>query len=183
SGRQCSVPVAHPGRDDRARAGALDFGLEQSIIVPALPSLARHYETSIIGVTWLATGFLLSAAVAVPLFGRLGDLFGKKRMILVSLTAFSLGSLVCALPSSIGLAIAGRGVQGLGAAVAPLTLGLARDTETPEHLPRTIGAVIGSANVGGGIGFLASGLLVDTFSPAAIFWFLCGAGAVLATGV
>jgi MFS family permease len=163
--------------------GALDFGLEQSIIVPALPTLAQHYAASIVAVAWLATAFLLAAAVAVPLFGRLGDLVGKKRMILVSLGAFALGSLVCALSSSIGLAIAGRALQGFGAAVAPLTLGLARDMVAPRDLPRTVGVVIGAANVGGGIGFLLSGVLVDAFSPDAIFWFLFAAGGVLAIGV
>jgi len=163
--------------------GALDFGLEQSIIVPALPSLAVHYGTSVIGIAWLATGFLLAAIIAVPLVGRCGDLFGKKRMLLVSLGAFAIGSVMCAVTSSIALAIAGRAVQGLGAAVAPLTLGLARDTVAPNQLPRMVAAVIGSANVGGGIGFLASGVLVDTFSPAAIFWFLFIAGVALAAGV
>jgi MFS family permease len=88
--------------------GALDLGLVQSIILPALSSLAAHDGASIFAVAWLATGFLLAAAVAGPLFGRLGDLVGKKRMILVSLAAFVLGSLVCALSSSIGLAIAGE---------------------------------------------------------------------------
>jgi MFS family permease len=163
--------------------GALDFGLEQSIILPALPSLAEHYGASIAAVTWLASAFLLAAAVAVPTFGRLGDLIGKKRMILVSLGLFTIGSLVCALARSIGPAIAGRALQGLGAAVVPLTLGLARDTVAPDDLPRTVGVVIGAANVGGGLGFLASGLLVDGFSPAAIFWFLFAAGALLALGV
>jgi MFS family permease len=163
--------------------GALDFGLEQSIIVPALPSFVVSYHTSIIGVAWLVTGFLVAAAVAVPLAGRLGDLVGKKRMLLVSLGAFAAGSLVCALTHSIALAIAGRTVQGLGASVAPLTLGLARDIVPAEDLPRMIGAVIGSANVGGGIGFLASGILVDAFSATAIFWFLFIAGVVLFAGV
>jgi len=163
--------------------GALDFGLEQSIIVPALPSLAAHYGASIIGVAWLVTGFLVAAVVAVPLAGRLGDLVGKKRMILVSLAAFAAGSLVCAVTHSIGPAIAGRALQGLGAAVAPLTLGLARDIVPAKDLPRMIGAVIGSANVGGGIGFLASGVLVDTFSAEAIFWFLFIVGLVLIAAV
>lgn len=163
--------------------GALDFGLEQSIIVPALPSLATHYGASIVAIAWLVTGFLVAAAVAVPLAGRLGDLVGKKRMILISLGAFATGSLVCALTHSIALAIAGRVLQGLGASVAPLTLGLVRDIVPSADLPRAIGAVIGSANVGGGIGFLAGGVLVDSFSPAAIFWCLFAVGVGLLVGV
>src|SRR5215470_2598460 len=77
--------------------GALDFGLEQSIIIPALPSLAQHYGASFVDVAWLATAFLLAAIMAVPLCGRLGDLFGKRRLLLISLAAFGLGSLLCAV--------------------------------------------------------------------------------------
>ncbi len=128
--------------------GALDFGLEQSVIIPALPQLADHYGASLIGVAWLATAFLLASVVAVPLLGRLGDMIGKRRVILISLGAFAVGSAVCALTTSIEFAIAGRAIQGLGAAVTPLILGLARDTLPPQQLPRAIGGVIGAANVG-----------------------------------
>jgi MFS family permease len=154
--------------------GALDIGLEGSIIVPALPQLATHYHASTIAAAWLATAFVLGSVVAVPVLSRLGDLYGKRRLLLVALAAFACGSLVCALSHSIALAIAGRAVQGFGAAAGPLTLALARDTVPSAQLPRVVGAIIGSASVGGGIGFLLGGVLVDAFSPAAIFWMLFG---------
>lgn len=162
--------------------GALDFGLEQSIVIPALPVLADHYGASLVAVAWLVTGFVLASIVAVPLFSRLGDLFGKRRMLLLSLAAFAVGSLICALTHSIELAIAGRIIQGLGAAVGPLTYGLARDNVSPELLPRAIGAIVGAAMAGGAIGFLLSGLVVDHFSAAAVFWllFLLAGGLVVA---
>jgi MFS family permease len=163
--------------------GALDFGLEQSIILPALPALANHYDASLISVAWLVTGFGLASIVAVPVFGRLGDLFGKRRLLFASLAAFAIGSLICALTESIELAIAGRIVQGLGAAVGPLTYGLARDNVAPDKLPRAIGAVVGAATAGGAIGFLLSGFLVDRFSAAAIFWFLFALALVVAVAV
>lgn len=145
--------------------GALDFGLEQSLVLPALPVLADHYSASLIAIAWLVTGFGLAWIVAVPLFGRLGDLYGKRLMLLVSLGAFAVGSLVCALTESITLAVAGRIVQGLGAAVGPLTYAIARDTVSPEH-PRAIGAVVGAATAGGAVGFLLSGFVVDPLRAA-----------------
>ena len=152
--------------------GALAFGLEASIVLPALPALARHYGASLVTIAWFATAFQLSAVAAVPLLGRLGDLFGKRRILLLALTAFVIGSLLCAITDSIGVAIAGRAIQGAGAAVGPLGLGIARDTLPRDRLPRAIGALVGGMTFGGAIGFLLSGLLVDQFSPAAIFWFL-----------
>ena len=161
--------------------GALDFGLEQSIILPALPALGEHYHASLIAVAWLVTGFTLASVVGVPVFGRLGDLFGKRLMLLVCLGAFAVGSLICALTHSIALAIAGRIVQGLGAAVGPLCYGLARDNVPPELLSRAIGTVVGAAMSGSAIGFLLSGVVVDRFSPAAVFWLLVALAA--GTGV
>ena len=163
--------------------GAFDFGLEQSLIIPALPHFAQTYDASLIAVSWLATAYLLTAIVAVPLLARLGDLYGKRRMILVSAGAFAVGSLMCAVTDSIEVAIAGRGVQGIGAAIAALTYGLVRDTTETRRMARMIGALIGVANIGGGVGFLLSGLLVDSFSAAAIFWFLFGFGLVVLAGV
>ena len=152
--------------------GALDFGLEASIVLPALPALAEHYGASLAGVAWFATAFQLVAVAAVPLLGRLGDVVGKRRVLLVALTAFATGSLLCAITSSIGVAIAGRAIQGVGAAVAPLGLGIARDTLPRDRLGRAIGVLVGGATVGGAVGVQLSGLLVDQFSAAGNFWFL-----------
>jgi MFS family permease len=163
--------------------GALDYGLETTIVLPALPNLAKHYGASVIGISWFATGFLLAAAIAIPLAARMGDMVGKKRMILISLALISGGSLVCALTHSIAPAIAGRVLQGLGAGIGPLTLGIARDLAAPVQLPRVVGAVVGSSNIGAGVGFLVGGLLVDAFSAPAIFWFLFGTGIALFVGV
>jgi MFS family permease len=163
--------------------GALDFGLEQSLIIPALPALAEHYDASVTEIAWMVTGFVLASIVAIPLVGRLGDVLGKRRMLLASLAAFAVGSLVCALAESSGLAIAGRVIQGLGSAVTPLTYGLARDTVAPERLPHAIGAVVGGASAGAAIGFLLSGLLVDGFSATAVFWFLLVFAILIAAAV
>lgn len=152
--------------------GALDFGLEQSLVVPALPALAEHYDASLTAAAWLVTGFLLSGIVAVPVLGRLGDLYGKRRILFASLESFVIGSLICALTHSIALAIAGRLIQGLGAAIGPLVYGLARDTLPPHLLSRAVGTVVGAATAGGAIGFALSGVLVDRWGPASIFWFL-----------
>jgi MFS family permease len=152
--------------------GALDLGLETAIVLPALPALARHYGASLAGVGWFATAFQLVAVAAVPLLGRLGDLVGKRLVLLGALMAFAAGSLVCAVASAIGVAIAGRAIQGVGAAVGPLGLGIARDTLPRNRVPRAIGVLVGGTTCGGAVGFLVGGVLVDRFSATAIFWFL-----------
>jgi MFS family permease len=162
--------------------GSLDLGLESSLILPALPALARHYEASLIAVSWLVTGFLVATVVAAPLLGRLGDVFGRRRLLLVALGAFTAGGLICALSDSIELVIAGRVVQGIGSAAGPLMLGLLRDSVPAERLTRSIGVIVGGVSAGGAVGSVLSGLLVDNISAQAIFWFLSALSLALMVG-
>ncbi len=163
--------------------GALDFGLEQAIVAPALPAIQRHYHASPASVAWLLTGFLIAAAVLTPLAGRLGDNFGRRRMLLVSLGLFALGALVCALGGSVRALIIGRVIQGLGAGMAPLAVALAREHIDPGRLPAAVGLLIASASVGTVAGLLLAGLLVDHVGVAAIFWLLFAVAVGLAIAV
>src|SRR4029079_13252281 len=110
------------------------YVLLQSLVVPALPDLQAALHTSQSSISWILTAYLLSASVATPVLGRLGDMFGKERMLVVVLAALSAGSLIAALTSSIGVMIAARVLQGLGGAVFPLALGVIH-----HHVPRERG--------------------------------------------
>jgi MFS family permease len=163
--------------------GALDFGLEQAIVAPALPAIQRDYHASTSSAAWLLTGFLIAAAVVTPLAGRLGDNFGRRRVLLASLGCFALGSLVCALGGSIQALIIGRVTQGLGAGMAPLALALAREHVDAARVPTAVGLLVASASVGTVAGLLIAGLLVDHVGVAAIFWLLFAVAAALALAV
>jgi MFS family permease len=160
--------------------GMLDLGLEQAIVAPALPAIERYYHASPKSVTWLLTGYLLAAAVAIPLAGRLGDVFGRRTMLLASLGLFALGALICGLANSIGLVIVGRVVQGLGAGVGPLALALARDHLPAARLPPAVGMLVAAGSVGAVVGLLLAGVLVDHVSVPAIFWVLFAVAMLLA---
>jgi MFS family permease len=175
-------------RSDRAAAwvlgvGALDLGLEQFMLLPVLPAIQEARGTSITTVAWLQTAFLLAAVAAVPLFGRLGDMYGKRRLLLLAIAAFAAGSLVCALASSVGGLIAGRAVQGLGAGLGPLAIGIARDRAPRGRAPVWIGLLIATAGAGAAVGLLVGGVLAETASVSAIFWLLFGVAVVLFAGV
>ncbi len=163
--------------------GALDFGLEQAIVAPVLPTIQRHYHTSVGSTAWLLTGFLIAAAVVSPLAGRLGDNYGRRRVLLASLGLFAFGSLVCALGGSIQTLIAGRVIQGLGAGMAPLALALVREHVDPGRIPTAVGLLVASASVGAVAGFLLAGLLVEDIGVAAVFWLLFAVATMLAMAV
>jgi MFS family permease len=171
-------------RSDRAAAwvlaiGALDFGLEQFIILPILPAIQSSEGASITSTTWLVTGFLLAAVAAAPIFGRLGDMYGKRRLLLVAVALFVGGSLICAVSDSITGLIAGRVVQGMGAGLGPLAIGIARDRAPRGRAPVWIGLLIAVAGAGAAVGLLLGGILADHASIAAVFWVLVGLGVVL----
>lgn len=148
----------------------LSFSLMQTMVVPALPDLQREFETTTTTVSWVLSAFLLTASVATGLLGRLGDMFGKRRMLLASMAVFAAGTLLAALSGSIGALIAARAIQGLGAATFPLAFAIVRDTFPRERMPVAISWISATFGIGFGIGLVAPGLIVDALGWRWIFW-------------
>jgi EmrB/QacA subfamily drug resistance transporter len=162
---------------------ALAYALSQTLVAPALPEIQRELHTTTTMVTFVLTGYLLSASVATPIAGRLGDMFGKERMLVATLAVFGLGSLVAALSHTIGMLIAGRVIQGAAGAVFPLAFGIIRDEFPPEKVATGIGLISATFGIGGGAGLVLSGVIVDHLSYEWIFWLalISAAVAVVAT--
>jgi len=146
------------------------FALLQSLVVPVLSQLEREFDTNQTTVTWVLTAYLLSASVCTPLLGRLGDVLGKKRMLVLTLGALSLGSLMAALSDSIGWLILARVVQGAGGGVLPLSFGIIRDQFPREKMHAGLSVVASLAAVGFGVGIVAAGPIVDVLSYHWLFW-------------
>jgi EmrB/QacA subfamily drug resistance transporter len=145
------------------------FALQQTMVIPALPALQRELDTTTTWVTWVLTVFLLAASVATPILGKLGDQYGKERLLVICLAIFLLGSVVAAFAWNIWILIAARAIQGAGGAVFPLSFGIIRDEFPPEKVGVAIGLVSAVFGVGGGFGIVLSGLIVDNFSWRWIF--------------
>jgi len=151
--------------------GALSYALLQTMVAPALPEIQRELGATPTTVTWVLTVYLLSASVCTPILGRLGDMFGKERVLVLVLAMFAVGSLIAALSSSLGLLVAGRAVQGAAGAVFPLAFGIIRDEFPRERVATGIGLISATFGIGGGGGLVLSGLIVDHLSYRWIFWF------------
>lgn len=162
---------------------ALAFALAQTTLIPALGVLKDELHTDSSGVAWTLTGYLLAAAVFTPLFGRLGDMFGKRRLLVVSLIFFTLGSVVAALGSSLGVVVAGRVLQGVGGGIFPLCFGIIRDEFPRERVGQSIGLISATLGIGGGLGLVIGGLLVDHASYHDIFWLSAAMSALAAVAV
>jgi len=148
----------------------ISYSLLQSLVAPALPVIQRDLHTSTTDVTWVFTVFLLSASVATPIAGRLGDMFGKERTLLFVLGILAVGTLVSALASSIALLVVGRVIQGTGGAIFPLAFGIIRDEFPPRQVASGIGFMSALLGVGGGAGIVLAGPIVQHFSYHWLFW-------------
>lgn len=145
------------------------FALQQTMVVPALPVLQAELGASPSWAVWVLTGFLLTASVATPLLGRLGDQFGKERMLVIALAIFLVGCLGAAAAWNMWSLIGFRILSGAGGAVFPLSFAIIRDEFPPEKVRVGIGLLSAVFGVGGGLGILFSGLLIDHASWRWIF--------------
>lgn len=158
----------------------------QSLVVPVLPELQREFGTSPSLITWTLTAWLLSAAIATPILGRVGDMIGKRRTLLLVLVALAVGSLVAATAPTIGALLVGRVIQGLGGAMFPLAFGIVRDNLPAARVPAAIGALSAVIAVGSGLGTVLAGPIVSGPGWRWLFWIpliATGIGAVLAAFV
>ena len=146
------------------------FALLQSLVLPVLPTVQANLHTSQNSVTWVLTAYLLSASVFTPIMGRLGDMLGKERILVVTMAALAAGSLLAALASSIGVMIVARVIQGIGGGVLPLAFGIVRDEFPREKVSGAIGAIAALAAAGAGLGIVLAGPIVEALSYHWLFW-------------
>ncbi len=151
-------------------AGVSSFSLLQSMVNPVLPTIEAALNTDQSTVTWVLTAYLLSASVFTPIIGRVGDKVGKERMLVVALSALAVGSLLAAIAPTIGVLIAARAIQGVGGGVLPLTFGIIRDEFPRDKVAGAVGTSAALLAVGGGIGLVLAGPIVDVLSYHWLFW-------------
>lgn len=162
---------------------ALVVSLSQTILIPVLGTLPEKLDTSVSNVQWLLTATLLVGAVAVPLMGRLGDMFGKRRLLLLSVGALVVGSVLTAVTSNVALLIAGRAIQGLSAAAIPLGISLLSSLVPRDRSGTAIATVSAMLGVGGALGLPLAAFVAQNADFHALFWVTAAASALAFVGI
>ena len=157
---------------------ALLASLTQSLLIPVLPEITADLHTTSDNAAWLLTSTLLVGAVSVPVFGRLGDLYGKRLMLLVSLVALTVGSLVCALSHNLATLIVGRAITGLSMATIALGISLIGTMLPPERAGAGIALISAMLGIGGSLGLPLSGLVAQHADYHVLFW-ICVVGGLI----
>ena len=146
------------------------FALLQSLVVPVLGVIQAEMHTSQTTATWLLTAYLLSASVATPILGRVGDAVGKTKVLVLALGALALGSLLAAISPTIWLMLVARVIQGLGGGVMPLAFGIIRDEFPKAKISGAVAILASLGAVGVGCGSIIAGPIVDLLGFRWLFW-------------
>ena len=170
-------PAAHP----RLILAALAFcgvlvSISQTIVVPLLPELPGITNSSAADVSWLITVTLLTGAVFTPLLGRAGDMYGKRRVLLIALSSMVIGSFLCASSNDLTVLILGRAFQGAAVAVVPLGISILRDELPPRRVIPSIAMMSSTLGVGAAFGIPAATLVVQYANWHTMFWITLGLG-------
>ena len=148
----------------------VSYALLQSLVAPALPDIQRALHTSVNSVSWVLTAYLLSASIATPVIGRLGDMHGKERLLMIVLVLLAVGTVVSAVATTLAVMLVGRVIQGAAGGVFPLAFGIIRDEFPRARVAGGIGLMSALLGVGGGIGVVLSGPIADHLSYHYLFW-------------
>ncbi len=152
-----------------ALAGTV-FAMMQALVIPALPRIQASLGVNADGAAWISTAYLLSACILTPVIGRLGEVAGKKRMMLASLATFAAGTVVCAVAGNLDELVAGRVIQGAAGGIYPLAFAIIRDRLPRERVAGGIGLVSSLLGIGGGLGLVLPGPIMTRLSYRWLFW-------------
>ncbi|MEU4690004.1 MFS transporter [Actinoplanes sp. NPDC023714] len=150
--------------------GGLAFACLQSLVSPALSTIGHELGASTADTSWVVTAYLLSASVLTPILGRLGDMVGKRKVLIGVLAALAAGTLVAALATNLTVLIVARVLQGASGAILPLSLGMVRDELPRKRVPTTVAVLSAISGIGAGIGIVAAGPIVEHLSWHWLFW-------------
>ncbi|MDQ1035330.1 MFS family permease [Streptomyces sp. V3I8] len=152
----------------------------QTLIVPLVPELPELLHTSPVNASWAITATLLGASVAVPVAGRLGDLYGTRRLLLISITFLIAGSVLGALAGSLPLMVTGRTLQGFGTGAVPLGISIMREVLPAHRLGSGIAVMSSSLGVGAAIALPLSAAVAQQMDWHTLFWVPSVLGLVVA---
>ncbi|MCX2938084.1 MFS transporter [Mycobacterium pinniadriaticum] len=172
-----AVRAAHPGVLIAVLAAAgISVSLMQTLMIPLIPELPTLLHTSASNASWAITVTLLTAAVTTPVFGRLGDMYGPKPILMVCAATLTVGSLIAATTSSLLPFIVGRGLQGLGMPIIPLAISVLRAAVPTDRVGSAMGLISASLGVGGALGLPLSAVIAEKSDWHTLFWFAAGLG-------
>ncbi|SDK57938.1 Major Facilitator Superfamily protein [Nocardioides sp. YR527] len=151
----------------------------QTMVMPIMAAQAESLDVSMADISWIVTVNLLSAAVFTPVLGSLGDLMGRKRVLLITLGSVTTGSVLVAMAPTFALVLVGRVLQGMGFAAMPLAVGIVRSIFPADHVPSGLSLLSALTGIGAGAGLLIAGFLSEWGVSTQSMFLIAAAGTAI----
>ncbi|WP_197021727.1 MFS transporter [Brevibacterium sp. VCM10] len=145
------------------------YSVLQAIVMPVVPEITRRFDSTPAEAAWIVSGFLITGAVVPPIAGRVGDLIGHRRTLMLTLCLFVFGVVLAVLAQSMLVLVIARMIQGLGSAFISLGLSIAKTSYPPDKVAGAVGMISTTMAVGSGLGLSLSGLITTFLGYHAIF--------------
>lgn len=151
---------------------------EHAMVLGGIPFFANLFGIDYAAASWIITIFMLTGAASAIVGGKLGDMYGRKRMVLILLTISIIGSLITIAFASFPALLVGRALQGTSAGILPLLIGIARQVLPAKRVPVVIAMMTAVATITGGVGLFIAGMFIDAgawrlmFAASATFCYL-----------
>ena len=150
----------------------INSAFEVGMVYGVIGSLVREFGASSAG--WIVSSFLLTGAISAALGSRLGDIFGRRRVVMIMLVLAAVGSVINALSTNLTGLIIGRSIQGVAAALLPLCIGLTREYFPAAQVPKAIGWLAAIASFSAMLGIMFGGFMADQVGWRSTFWIAAG---------
>ncbi len=151
-----------------------------TMLVSLVSRLTEIYDVGAVGASWIVTSTLLAGALATPIVSRMADLYGKRKMMVLTLVLMTLGSVLLALTTNYVVAISGRALQGISAALLPVSLSLMKDALPAHRVGFGVALVTGTLGIGSAAGLPIAGILYAQLGWSSLFWVDAALSAALA---
>ena len=176
-GSRPSASAARP-RSVIAMIAALAFSeclvaISSTAAIPLIPQMSESFGASGAATAWIAIIGSLVGGVSTPVLGRLGDTVGHRRVLLAAFVLLCVGTLLCAISTSLPMFLGGRALQGFVIGTLPAVVGILRNHLEPSAVRSALGIVVAGQGVGVGVGFMLGGLLQD-YDWSVTFWVMLG---------
>lgn len=158
---------------------SLCASLMQSLVIPIQSSLPKFLNTSPANASWVVTSTLLGAGVAMPVAGRLADILGKKKVLVISGCILIIGTLMCAVSSTFSVVILGRVLQGCAMGYIPVAISMVHEVAPRHMVNATVATISATLGVGGSIGLPLAAWVAQYADWHALFWLAFGLAVVL----
>nr|WP_312856004.1 MFS transporter [Nocardioides stalactiti] len=188
-----SDPATPPAAEKRAASprlavatlcfGGLAAATTQTMVIPIQSDLPRLLGADATDTAAVITITLLTAAVSMPVAGRLADMFGKQKVLRACAAVLVLGSVVCALSSSLAPMLVGRALQGVAMGFIPVAISLIREVVPPAMAATSVAAMSATLGVGGAVGLPLAAWIAESGDWHALFWIAAALGAIVAVAV